>query len=241
MNWKELMWKDQMEKAMNVSKVLQKTDGMDKALKIVQYGIRIYLSSAGGDVLHGKELERLQKTISGSRSVMRLAKFTFYFSDLRQQWPLTSEEFVSRSISKQLLFLNTILGCLNDFCDDVEWAGTMRFVSRETRQRAARFAQILWFVTVVIDLYLAKEQLALAKKQYLAQKSTCSPEQDQHYHRQMIMSMLLLGKFSVELPQSASGVFELVANLMPKKLSLLCALSSAGLGFSRAYLQTLGK
>lgn len=210
-----------MESLENLSQVFQKTDGVDKFLKVMQYSIRISLWDGRPSALADK-LDRVQKDISSSRTVLRLLKFTFYVKDLRNQWPGSFKDFEARTAIQKVEFINNVMGCVTDFCDDVQWLSRMGFVSQKMAIRVEEVAQRLWFFTVLMDLFLSTCQL----------KKTKGP-------KQRLLAMLLVSKFVVEFVQSGRQVIPLFDLFVSKRSASLCALFSAVFSFTRLYLKQL--
>ncbi|CAG8563681.1 4096_t:CDS:10 [Ambispora gerdemannii] len=189
------------------------SDGRDKTLKIIQYSAKLYLwafLSPSSVLLKYRiststflkpRLSALTSNFSTTRKILRLAHFIEPYNELRDyitgdyKYPVDKIEILIYYIG----FLNSIVGLLNDFFDDLYCLGKIGVLSKTIEKRAEPIAIRFWFFTILLDVNdcLLKVWLLNAKMRKV--KDRCNEEEWKKLEEKKYWLKYNLVKFLMDL------------------------------------------
>jgi hypothetical protein len=165
---------------------VRQTDGRDKAMKLVQYSIKLVLWLA----LHQprqtglrKRFSALASALSTTRKVIRLGHWMESIQELIEWYKERPK--ASSHIRRWLLdSLPPLVAFFNDIFDDIYCLCRIKCLPKPLEGPAERYANWCWFTSTLIDLYSnAKSQWKIqadirAQRQLLKSGSIQSDEQE---------------------------------------------------------------
>ncbi|KAG9286646.1 hypothetical protein G9A89_012196 [Geosiphon pyriformis] len=144
------------------------SDGRDKTLKIIQYSAKLYLwavlspsSLLAKHRLHTSvsstikpRLSALTSHFSTTRKIFRLAHFLEPYTEFRDY--VTGANAYPYDVAERLIyyigFINSIVGMLNDFFDDVYCLGKIGVFNKGVAKKAEPIAIRFWFFNILLDI-----------------------------------------------------------------------------------------
>lgn len=131
------------------SRILLRTEGLDKSCKLLQYCLKLSALHSGGP---SKRLAMFLAYLSQCRKVLRLEKPFYVTKDVLRGPPLHPTALDS------LEYLNHFLSFIVDMTDNLNFASQFNLIDPSRLVRLTRACLRLWWVTVVIDLMCAHRQ-----------------------------------------------------------------------------------
>ncbi|CAG8648370.1 7533_t:CDS:2, partial [Ambispora leptoticha] len=168
------------------------SDGRDKTLKIIQYTAKLYLwaflSPSSVFFKHRisnptsflkPRLSALASNFSTTRKILRLAHFIEPYNELRD-YITGAYTYPADKIEKLIYyigFLNSMIGLLNDFFDDLYCLGKIGVLSKGIEKRAEPIAIRFWFFTILLDVNDCLLKIWLLNTKMRKVKDKCSKEE----------------------------------------------------------------
>ncbi len=144
-----------------LNKLTLSADGKDKALKIIQYSIKLYLwlhTVSSSNSHSSKKLTNVAKQLSLTRRVIRLGHWLTAMETLHTLVlsSLANRARILKSLqeNKATLFLigQTWISIWNDICDDIICLAKINLIPAEYSDYYTPISDRLWFVSIFFDL-----------------------------------------------------------------------------------------
>ncbi|RHY35379.1 hypothetical protein DYB32_000139 [Aphanomyces invadans] len=139
--------------------ILAKSDGRDKACKIIQYMCK--LAMAVNQHKYKPAVGTLARQLSGTRRVLRLGRCLKFFPNFVDAG---SEPVGWR---RTVATLSAVVGGAGDVGDDVCWISDMNLLSASVATSLEIWIDRLWFATVACDVPLNTADLLDARRAFL--------------------------------------------------------------------------
>ncbi|CAK4070934.1 unnamed protein product [Aphanomyces euteiches] len=179
--------------------LLAKTEGRDKACKIVQYTCK--LAMALNQAKYKPVVGVFAKQLSSARRVLCLGKFLKVVNNTNDAWNEPA------GWKRSAALLSATIGCAGDLGDDACWASDVKILP-EWVTAYEIWIDRLWFITVVCDLPLNFSELVAAREAFLACKA--APDSVEYHNRRAKYLSLLLSqvKLSADFFHSSRKAFD---------------------------------
>jgi Peroxisomal biogenesis factor 11 (PEX11) len=216
--------------------MLRKTDGWDKSLKCTIYSIRLMIWMARASDVVGntpqpvssmllewfKFTKFLSKKVGNSRKVIRLLRWTYDLPDIRESLQDLTEMY--NDPDSRMMSLDGAVACtqvfnsscsfVTDVCDDVAWMCSIGLLPSSMIDTADAIGDPAWFVTCVLDLSFALQDLYCSRRnwQRIQQKQSRGDDSLQHTSEaaleDMETDMLTVFKYIGDLGVSSTTMLE---------------------------------
>jgi len=139
-----------------IEAIISKTDGFDKASKVMQYVSRLatmwMVSSHRGDYWRGKT-EPFGAHLTEMRKIIRLGKWFYTLPAVRNGVRgLRTPEGREKMALVELV--NDVLAVVTDVADDICWLEARKFVPQHVGDMVGDFGNQCWWVTTFLDTFL---------------------------------------------------------------------------------------
>ncbi|KND01911.1 uncharacterized protein SPPG_03698 [Spizellomyces punctatus DAOM BR117] len=180
-------------------RVLLLTDGRDKVMKVIQYGLKTamwlhILDAKRHPTLHS----HANKTVSQFSMTRKVIRLFYWLNSLDEFVELAKERHFGMSsavtptekLRQFLAVFNAIVGIVNGWADDLVVAGKMGIVDKPLYNRATILADRLWYVSIFIDAHENVHGTAAIRRKLVACRA------DDESKRKELESKLYMQKVS---------------------------------------------
>lgn len=240
-----------------LKKVLAKTDGRDKLVKVVQYSgklllwlvltkeravanpnlyadLRLKVSNLASSFSTFRKIVRLLHAVEPISDYMELAE-----DDAKRKGSFLSELSFREALDRLLAYANALIGVANDIVDDVICLSKIGVLDKTLAKRYEYTSSVLWYSSILIDLY---DNLSGHYNLYSKHlQAIDGPGKDEALAATILEKRRMSAVNTLKL--LADFVFCTVDILEPKEVSdgyqILAGLLSGGIGLYKHWLKAL--
>ncbi|KAI8818603.1 peroxisomal biogenesis factor 11-domain-containing protein [Fimicolochytrium jonesii] len=152
---------DPLVQVLILRRMLLLTDGRDKVMKVIQYGLKAamwaeLLTAKKQPAMHARA-SKIVSNFSTARKIIRLLYWLNSLDELIDLNKTSAADLVKMTPNERLRhnlsMFNAIVGIVNGWADDVVVAGKLGLIEKPLYNRATILSDRLWYVTIFFDLY----------------------------------------------------------------------------------------